>query len=97
MILTEVLVHPLRAGNIELARQYRDILLDQENLLTLPVSPKIAEVAAQIRAAQNLRTPDAIQIATAIEVGATFFLTNDIRLSNVSNLKVLVLDDLLKS
>lgn len=96
LTLTEVLVHPLRAGNIELARQYQDILLNQENLLTLPVSPTIAQTAAQIRATQNLRTPDAIQIATAIEAGATFFLTNDARLSNVSNLTVLVLDDLLK-
>lgn len=95
LTITEVLVHPLRAGSIELATQYQDILLNQENLLTLPVTPTIAEVAAQLRATQNLRTPDAVQIATAIEAGATFFLTNDARLSNVSNLTILVLDDLL--
>jgi predicted nucleic acid-binding protein len=95
LTLTEVLVHPLRAGNVELARHYRDILFDQENLVTLPVSPAIAEVAAQLRAARNLRTPDAIQIATAIQGGATFFLTNDARLSGVPDLEVLVLDELL--
>ncbi len=50
MTLTEILVHPLRTGNIELAQRYRDILLDQENLTTLPVSPGIAELAAQLRA-----------------------------------------------
>ncbi|WP_430014098.1 hypothetical protein ACQY1Y_05045 [Microcystis ichthyoblabe FBCC-A1114] len=33
LTLTEVLVHPLRSGNVELAGQYRDILLDQENLI----------------------------------------------------------------
>ena len=32
LTLTEVLVHPLRSGNIELAEQYHDIVLDQENL-----------------------------------------------------------------
>ncbi len=95
MTLTEVLVHPLRAGNVELAGHYRDILFDQENLITLPVSSAIAEVAAQLRGAQNLRTPDAIQIATAIQGGATFFLTNDAHLSSVPELKVLVLDELL--
>lgn len=94
LTLTEVLVHPLRAGNVELAGQYRDILFDQENLITLPVSPEIAEVAAQLRAAQNLRTPDAIQIATAIQGGASFFLTNDARLSSISDLEILVLDEL---
>jgi predicted nucleic acid-binding protein len=61
----------------------------------LPVSVEIAEVAAQLRAAQNLRTPDAIQIATALREGATFFLTNDARLAAVQNLEVLVLGALL--
>ncbi|WP_225896572.1 type II toxin-antitoxin system VapC family toxin [Amazonocrinis nigriterrae] len=40
----------------------------------------IAETAAQLRADSNLRTPDAIQIATAIRAGASFFVTNDARL-----------------
>ncbi|MBV9388745.1 MAG: type II toxin-antitoxin system VapC family toxin [Chroococcidiopsidaceae cyanobacterium CP_BM_ER_R8_30] len=95
LTLTEVLVHPLRSGNVELTEQYRDILLDQESLMILPVAVEIAEVAAQLRATQNLRTPDAIQIATAMQGGATFFLTNDIRLATVPGLEVLVLDALL--
>jgi len=88
LTLTEVLVHPLRFGDIELAEQYRDIVLDQENLTTLPVSVEIAEVAAQLRATQNLSTPDAIQIATSVQGGAIFFLTNDARLAAVQDLKV---------
>ena len=95
LTLTEVLVHPLRAGNIELAEQYRDILFAQENLITLPVSPVIAELAAQLRATRNLRTPDAIQIATAIQGGATFFFTNDARLHTIPDVEILVLDELL--
>lgn len=94
LTLTEVLVHPLRAGNIELAGQYHDILFAQENLITLPVSPTIAEAAAQLRATQNLRTPDAIQLATAMQGGATAFLTNDARLTTISNLEILVLEQL---
>lgn len=94
LTLTEVLVHPLRSGNIELANQYRDIVLDQENLITVSVSVELAEVAAQLRATQNLRTPDAIQIAASIQAGATFFLTNDARLAAVPDLEVLVLDTL---
>jgi len=94
LTLTEVLVHPLRSGNIELAKQYRNVVLDQENLITMPVSIEIAEIAAQLRATQNLRTPDAIQLATAMQGGATFFLTNDARLAAISDLEVLVLDTL---
>lgn len=94
LTLTEVLVHPLRSGNVKLAQQYRDIILEQENLLTVPVSAEIAEGAAQLRATQNLRTPDAIQVASAIQQGATFFLTNDTRLASVPPLDVLVLETL---
>jgi len=94
LTLTEVLVHPLRSGHTELAETYRDVLLNQENLKTLAVSGEIAELAAQLRATQNLRTPDAIQIATALMENATFFLTNDTRLSAATHLQVLVLENL---
>jgi predicted nucleic acid-binding protein len=94
LTLTEVLVHPLRSGRLELAHQYREILLDQENLSIVPVSVAIAEVASELRATQNLRTPDAIQIATAIQEDAVFFLTNDVRLTAVPDVTILVLDNL---
>jgi len=34
--LLEVLVHPYREGNKELAKAYRDILLSSQNFLILP-------------------------------------------------------------
>ena len=92
--LPEVLVYPLRQGNRILAQQYRDILFNAEGLTTIQVSPDIAEVAAQLRAVHNLRTPDAIQMATAICEGASFFLTNDARLPSLPGLKVLLLEGL---
>lgn len=78
--LAEVLVYPLRQGNAELAQQYREILFNEEVLTTVDVSVAIAETAGQLRASYNLRTPDAIQMATAIASSASFFLTNDSRL-----------------
>lgn len=97
LTLTEVLVQPLRVGNTALANQYRDIILDQENLTVLPISTEIAEIAAQLRANQNFRTPDAIQIATSLQAGATYFLTNDARLTDVPNLEILILNNLLEA
>jgi predicted nucleic acid-binding protein len=93
--LLEVLVHPLRRGEKELAQQYRDILLDAEGLTTLSLSQDIAEEAAQLRASYNIRTPDAIQLATALCVGASCLLTNDARLPSLPELRVLVLDELM--
>ncbi|PXF57070.1 MAG: hypothetical protein C4B59_15900 [Candidatus Methanogaster sp.] len=60
----------------------------------MPLSCAIAEEAARLRARYNVRTPDAIQMATAIRAGASFFLTNDSHLPTIPELRVLVLDEL---
>ena len=92
--LVEVLVHPLREGRPELAEEYRNILLQSPALTTIPLDEDIAEEAAGLRARHNLRTPDAIQVATAIRSGASWFLTNDAELANLSEIPVLVLKQL---
>jgi predicted nucleic acid-binding protein len=77
-----------------LAQQYRDILLNCVGFTTIPLSVEISELAAQLRARHNLRTPDAIQLATSISAGATHFVTNDNTLPMLPELNILVLDDL---
>jgi predicted nucleic acid-binding protein len=89
-----MLVYPLWQRNTALAQEYRFILFSQEGLTTVEVSTDIAETAAQLRAVHNLRTPDAIQMATAIRAGASFFLTNDVRLPSLPGLTMLVLQEL---
>lgn len=91
--LLEVLVHPLRINNRELATEYRDILLNSR-LMTLEVSNAIAEQAAQLRATHNIRTPDAIQISAALNAGATHFFTNDIRLPEIPSIQIVSIDAL---
>ena len=94
LTLTEVLVHPLRNGNTKLTQQYQDILLNQDYLRAFSLSPTIAKLAAQLRATKNLKTPDAIQIATSIQNGAEFFVTNDRGFRNILGLKILILDEI---
>jgi predicted nucleic acid-binding protein len=91
--LLEVMVHPLRNNSKELASEYRDILLNSK-LMTMDVSSSIAEQAAALRAFHNVRTPDAIQISTALQAGATYFFTNDIRLPHIPSLQILAVDAL---
>ena len=92
--LIEVLVHPLKSGRRDLARSYQDILLRSPALLTLPLDVQIAEAAAGLRALHSFRTPDAIQLATAIHSGASHFLTNDSTLAQATAVSVMVLDHL---
>lgn len=92
--LTEVLVQPLRQKNQTLADQYRDLLYNGINFKLLPLNSTIAERAAGLRAKYNLRTPDALQISTALENGCDAFLCNDKNLKKVAEIKVLILDEI---
>ncbi len=92
--LTEVLVQPLRQNNKALAENYRELLFHGANFQLFPLTAAIAERAAEIRARYNLRTPDALQIATALENNCDAFLCDDEDLKRVTELQILILDDL---
>lgn len=94
LTLLEVSVLPFRLGNQTLANLYETILIEAVGVTTLPVTAAIAKRAAALRAVQNIATPDAIQIATALEGGAAVFVTNDMRLKPVSNLNVMAIERL---
>lgn len=43
----------------------------------------------------NLKTPDALHAATALQAGCALFVTNDVGFRQVASLPLVVLDDLL--
>lgn len=94
LTLLEVLVHPLRKGNHDLAAEYKEILLNSK-LITMEISSTIAEQAARLRAVHNIRTPDAIQIGSALNAGASHFITNDIRLPQIPGIQIITLDGII--
>ncbi len=92
--LTEVLIHPIRQGNAVLQQQYQELFLNSQGFETQNINPDTAILAADLRARYNLRTPDALQIATALQSGCQAFLTNDTTLKRVTELTVLVLSEI---
>ena len=92
--LTEVLVQPISSGRNDLQEAYRELLLNSINFHTVPVNTNVAEHAARIRATYGLRLPDAIQIAFALDSGCQAIVCNDRSMRRVTELRVLVLDDL---
>ena len=54
----------------------------------------MGEHAAKLRARHNLALADALQFAVALAANCQAFLTNDKRLKRVSELSVLVVDEL---
>ena len=92
--LAEVLNHPLKTGNKTLEQEYRDILVNSGGYQLVSITISVAESAADLRARYNLRTPDALHVASAIHVGCDAFLTNDVGIKRVQELTILILDEL---
>lgn len=91
--LAECLVQPYRQGNAALFQQF-------VNAITAGVRTHFAgmdacaEKAADLRARYNLSLPDAFQVAAALAAGCDAFVTNDQAFKRVTELTILVLDDL---
>jgi predicted nucleic acid-binding protein len=97
LTLLEVLVKPLRDGNTRVASLFRTVLLGTAGLTCHPITQTILEAAARIRAAHNLKTPDALHAATTLETGCVLFVTNDNGFRRVPGLNVAVLSEIAAS
>ena len=94
--LVEVLPKPVEAGNEELVKKFSDFLKAGRNISLLDISSDIAELAGKLRGRYtSLRALDAIQIAVSINVKADAFITNDVKLKQIKESKVIVLKDYL--
>lgn len=93
--LLELLVQPYRLGDIDRVNRFYALFSTYPHLEWLAPTLEIADMGARLRAEYNLRTPDAIQAATSVNVDATGFLSNDPDFRKVPGLEVLILDDLL--
>lgn len=92
--LTEALHKPLKQGDKLVEQAYRRMVRRSRQLTLVSVSLEIAEQAAHLRAGYNLRTPDALQIATALDQRCEAFLTNDFGLKRITQVRIIVLDEL---
>jgi len=93
--MTELLVQPYRYPDERRVDEFYGLLSTYPNLEWVAPNLEIAERAAQIRARHRLRTPDALQAATAAHAGATALVTNDPVFERVEAFRTLVLDRLL--
>jgi uncharacterized protein len=66
------------------------------NLELAPITREILLLAAGLRARHRLRTHDAIQVATAIQRGATLAITNDDAWRALPVIETVILSDLIE-
>jgi len=71
------------------------LLSTYPNLRWIAPDLETADIAAQMRAAYRLRTPDALQAATALRAAATGLITNDPAFSRIQEFETVILDEFL--
>jgi predicted nucleic acid-binding protein len=92
LTLMELLIIPKRQKDSHLANKYRALILGLVSEPLIELNQGIAEKAAEIRADYGFKTPDSIQLATAVYSGADLFYTNDLKLKRFKELTILTID-----
>lgn len=91
--LSECLMHPIRDGAVELREAFEAAITFGCNTSFVVVDAAVSRRAAELRVQYGFRLPDALQLATAMVAGCDAFLTNDLRLRQVTGLDVLVVKE----
>ena len=84
--VAEVLAGPFKAKETALAKRYEKAL---NRYQVVPLSAQVAALAAQLRGQYRLKLPDAVQLASALDIGAAALVTHDRNFSSVQGLPVL--------
>lgn len=90
--MTELLVPSYREKNEHRVDAFYGLLSTYPNLRWIAPDLQVADLAARLRAQHRMRTPDALQAATAIDARATGMITNDPVFARVAEFETAVLD-----
>ena len=91
---TEIITKPMKDGKSKLMEKYRAYFTGSKNLSLLPFTIQCAEETARVRCKYNLKTPDAMQVASAISCGADCIITNDASWNRIKEIPIFYLEDL---
>ena len=95
LTVIEVLSKPYELEQWDLVEAYRKIFGHSSKINALPLTLETADLTAQVRGKYHLKTPDAIQWATAVLHNVDYFLTNDRGFKVLNDDRVLVVDEYL--
>ena len=93
--MTELLVPSYREEDEHRVDEFYGLLSTYPNWRWVAPDLETADLAARLRADYRLRTPNALQAATALQAHATGFMTNDPVFARIKEFKTAVLDQFL--
>jgi predicted nucleic acid-binding protein len=92
--VAECLVFPKRTNDRRLQQDFIDLLVTGAYTQFVTIGEEAGIKAASLRVQYNLSLMDALQIAVALVANCDAFLTNDLQLRRVSDLRILTLETL---
>jgi len=95
MTVIEVLSKPYRFEQWDLIETYRDVFGSKPKIEVFPLTMEVADFAAKVRGQYGLKTPDAIQWATAKLNNVDYYLTNDMGFKVLNDERILFVDEYL--
>ncbi|MBN1444812.1 MAG: PIN domain-containing protein [Candidatus Omnitrophica bacterium] len=90
----ELLIYPEKTGAKKLAAKYRESLINSEFISVYPMNLPVADTAVTLRVKYSLKTPDAIQVATAVVCGADYVITNDRKWKKIKDVNVVLISEI---
>lgn len=94
LTLGEILTKPYKENRLDLVETYKDFFSQME---LVELNNEIASLFAKVRADYRIKTPDAVQLASAVYAKDELFVTNDDGLSQFESdgCRVLLLSEFL--
>lgn len=92
--LAECLVYPIRLNLPMIRQDFVDLIVHGQKTHFTTVGEEQAIDAAELRARYGISLTDAFQVACALKAGCDAFLTNDAQLRRVTEIRMLIVDDL---
>jgi predicted nucleic acid-binding protein len=93
--MTELLVPSYRGNDEHRVDAFYGLLSTYPNLQWIAPDLETADLAAKLRAQYRLRTPHAVQAATALRAQATGLITNDPAFARIEEFETAILDQFL--
>jgi uncharacterized protein len=83
----ECRVKPMRDGNQALLQDFDDYFANTIAEI-LPLTRDVVDLATEIRAQYNFKTPDSLHLAAAVISNCDVFMTNDQRLNRFTGINI---------
>jgi predicted nucleic acid-binding protein len=93
--VAETLVKPYQTDNALMVASIKAFFATDNFISIVSHDSAIFDLAAQIRAKNRMKFPDALHFATAIKTGCHFFISNDTGFRTTDTIKVILINDLL--